>query len=123
MASPGPRRVLVVEDDPDLREALCELLSDRHVEAHGVSDGQQAVYYLMVEPTPRAIVLDLRLPLINGWDLLAWLRDEPACRDVPVVVVSGAPIERLELALDHAPIAWLQKPIDPRALRQVVAAL
>ncbi|MCO5165531.1 MAG: response regulator [Planctomycetes bacterium] len=123
MASLDRQPILVVEDDPDLRQALCELLSDREVEARGVPDGQQAVYYLMVEPPPRAIVLDLRLPLLNGWDLLAWVRGEPACRDVPVVVLSGAPVERVELALEHAPVAWLLKPVDPRALRRAVAGL
>lgn len=113
--------VLVVEDDPDLRDSLCELLSTSDVDATGVGDGQQALYWLM--PPPRAVVLDLRLPVINGWDLLGWLREQPEWRDLPVVVVSGAPVEHVELTLTHEPIAWLQKPIDPRALSALVEAL
>ncbi len=115
--------VLVVEDDPDLRDSLCELLSTSDVDATGVGDGQQALYWLMLEPPPRAVVLDLRLPVINGWDLLGWLREQPEWRDLPVVVVSGAPVEHVELTLTHEPIAWLQKPIDPRALSALVEAL
>lgn len=115
--------VLVVEDDPDLREALCELLSTQDVDVTGVGDGEQAVYWLMLQPPPRAMVLDLRLPVINGWDLLTWLREQPEWRDLPVVVVSGAPIEHVELTLSNGPVAWLQKPVDPRALSVVVEAL
>lgn len=122
-ASPERPALLVVEDDDDLREAMCELLSSSAVEAIGVSTGEQAVYWLMLQPPPLAIVLDLRLPVINGWDLLAWLRAEPGCVAVPVVIVSGAPLERLELALVHGPAAWLRKPVDPRALVKVVDGL
>lgn len=122
-APPGRPAVLVVEDDADLREAMVELLATSDVDVTGVGDGEQAVYWLMLEPPPRAVVLDLRLPVINGWDLLTWLREQPEWRDLPVVVISGAPVEHVELTLAHEPVAWLQKPVDPRALAAVVEAL
>lgn len=118
---------MVVEDDPDLRELLCCMLTSDQIEALGFGDGQAAAEHLMREAPPAAIVLDLRLPLINGWDLLAWARRQPGLEETPVVVISGAPLERVELALEHTPVTWLQKPVDPsdlvRALETALAGL
>lgn len=112
--------ILVVEDDDDLRTALCELLDGSRRETHGVGDGEQAVYYLMLEPTPDAILLDLRLPVLNGWDFLEWLRAESDFCQIPVVLLTGAPLEYLEVALPLGPTAWLRKPVDPRTLLRAV---
>jgi CheY-like chemotaxis protein len=118
------RIVMVVEDDPDLRELLCCVLSSDRVEARGFADGHKAAEHLMREEPPSAILLDLRLPVLNGWDLLTWLRRQPGLEETPVLVMSGAPVERLELTLEHQPAACLRKPFDPddliRALEQAL---
>lgn len=110
------RTIMVVEDDPDLRELLCCMLTSEHMEAVGFADGHKAAEHLMREAPPSAILLDLRLPILNGWDLLTWARRQPGLEETPVVVISGAPVERVELALEHPPVTWLQKPIDPSEL-------
>ncbi|MCO5167359.1 MAG: response regulator [Planctomycetes bacterium] len=110
------RTIMVVEDDPDLRELLCCLLTSDHVQTVGYPDGHKAAEHLMREAPPAAILLDLRLPVLNGWDLLAWARRQPGLEDVPVVVISGATFERAELTLEHPPVTWLPKPVDPAAL-------
>lgn len=115
-----PPTVLVVEDDDDLRECLCDLLDGRARRARGVPDGEQAVHHLLCEPAPAAILLDLRLPVLNGWDFLEWLRGESDFRAIPVVLLTGAPLEYLEVALPHGPTAWLRKPVDPRTLVRAI---
>ncbi|MBX3470661.1 MAG: response regulator transcription factor [Planctomycetes bacterium] len=114
MTSP---RVLVVEDDPDLRDALCGVLAAEPFEPVPVKSADEALDYLVFQQAPAAVILDLRLPgELNGWDLLQWMRRDSDLKGVPVVVVSGAPLERVELTLDHAPRACLLKPFDPAAL-------
>jgi CheY-like chemotaxis protein len=112
----GPR-VLVVEDDPDLRDVLCRVLATEPYEPVPARDGDEALDMLVFQPAPAVVVLDLRLPgELNGWDLLQWMRRDPELREIPVVIVSGAPLERIELTLEHSPTACLTKPVDPAAL-------
>lgn len=117
------RTIMVVEDDPDLRELLCCMLTSDQVEALGFPDGHKAAEHLMREAPPSAILLDLRLPILNGWDLLTWARRQPGLEETPVVVISGAPVERVELALEHSPVTWLAKPIDPSELVRALEAV
>lgn len=113
--------VLVVEDDPALRDVLCRTFIEERLAAVGVRDGDEALDYLVFQPPPAVVVLDLRLPgELNGWDILQWMRRDQGLRDVPVVVVSGAPLEHAELTLEHEPRACLQKPVDPEALLSLV---
>lgn len=115
--------VLVVEDQPELREVLCHVLTDGPILAVGVEDGQAALEFLRARPAPGAIVLDLLLPRVDGCRVLDWLRTEPHLADVPVVVISAAPRDTIAVALAHAPAQFLPKPLDAvrlvRAVRSV----
>lgn len=113
-------RVLVVEDDPDLRDALCDALATARIETRSVGTGAEAIEELTFEPLPDAVVLDLRLPATDGWAVLRWLRGAGGLRHLPVVVVSGAPVEHAELALAHGVAAYLRKPVH---LADLVQAL
>ncbi|MCO5167353.1 MAG: response regulator [Planctomycetes bacterium] len=118
--------VLVVEDDPQLRTAICDALGAARLHAVGVADGAAALDHLTFEPAPDAVVLDLRLPVLDGWSLLAWMRREGGLRHVPVVVLSGAPLEHLELVGPFEPAACLRKPAGAtellRTLQQLLGA-
>lgn len=115
--------VLVVEDQPELREVLCHVLTDASITAIGVEDGQAAVEHLRANPAPAAIVLDLLLPRLDGCRVLDWLRTEPRLASVPVVVISAAPRDTIAVALAHGPAQFLPKPLDAvrlvRAVRTV----
>jgi CheY-like chemotaxis protein len=83
------RSVMVVEDDDDARAAICELLAARGFVSYAVGDGARALALLdeLRDDPPGCIVLDLDLPVMNGWELLERLRarsDAP-----PVIVLSG----------------------------------
>jgi len=110
------RRVLVVEDDADLREALVGLLVAEGHEVEGVGDGRAALESMRAR-RPDVVVLDLMLPIMDGWEVLAVQRSEPGLAEIPVVVVSGnaTPVA----AAAHADL-YLVKPLDARTIMQAV---
>lgn len=118
-----PLVVLVVEDQPELREVLCHVLSDGDVVAVGVPDGAAALEFLEREPAPAALILDLVLPRVDGWQVLDRLRVEPQLAPMPIVIISAAPRERVAQALAHGPALFLPKPLDAvrlvRSIRRV----
>jgi CheY-like chemotaxis protein len=82
--------VLVVDDDPDSREVLCEYLHRVGYDAHGVPGGNEAIHAAM-ERRPVAIVLDLYMPRMDGREFLAVLRSYVRLQHVPVVVWTAFP--------------------------------
>lgn len=82
------RRVLVVEDEPNISEALRFILSRRgwHVDVTG--DGAEALTAIRGH-VPNLVILDLMLPGISGFDILRALRDDPGTRDLPVLMLTA----------------------------------
>jgi CheY-like chemotaxis protein len=88
---PGVRhRVLVVDDDPDLREAIADAL---RFEGHRVTEaanGREALE-MVRRQRPSVIVTDLVMPVMSGWELVGALAADPSLRAIPVIVVSASP--------------------------------
>src|SRR5437773_8234404 len=81
-------RVLVVDDDPDLRAVLREALQDEGYAVDEAADGVEALAALDAA-CPDAIVLDLALPGMDGWEFAHLLRGHP-CGGAPIIVISAA---------------------------------
>jgi CheY-like chemotaxis protein len=111
------RVVLVVEDDADLRNELAELLAEVGYRVHACANGAEALAQLEQAPPPSIILLDLMLPVMNGWNFFSAIRDDPRLAHVPVVVMSTG--ERLA----SAPVstAYLEKPITREVLLEALA--
>jgi DNA-binding NtrC family response regulator len=88
-STPGRLDVLVVDDDADTCEAVAEALTDAGYVARCVGDGVQALKLLRNGPTPKVILLDLMMPRMSGWILFKEIRDLPALKDVPVILMTG----------------------------------
>ncbi|MGZ3414311.1 MAG: response regulator, partial [Isosphaeraceae bacterium] len=86
--APRTKRLLVVEDNDIERQSIVELLDDKDIELTAVATGGEALDALLGR-TYDCVVLDLRLPDINGFELLEKFRAEPALQDLPVVVFTG----------------------------------
>jgi CheY-like chemotaxis protein len=111
--------VLVVDDDEAIRAAVAEILQLCGYEVVVAADGQEAVELLEAEAiVPKAIVLDLMMPRMDGWSFLGRLRGDPRFQDLPVVVTSAFAGE-----LPDGADAWLPKPFDPMQLDRAVARL
>ncbi len=114
------RPLLLVEDDALLREMLSAFLADKGFEVHAAADGVEALEMIISEGVwPAVIVLDLGLPRLNGWELLAVLGRDRRLARVPRVVITG--FERPGVAGDDG-TSVLRKPFDSgdlvRALRR-----
>ena len=109
--------MLVVEDDPDLRDAIICALHDHGYAALSAPDGAAALRMLDAM-TPDAILLDLMMPEMDGFEFLAARAERPDLAGIPVVIASGAPPER-ELASS----TWTEFVSKPYDLPTLIATL
>ena len=114
-----PKKIVYVcDDDSASRDILNYFLKERGYDVRGIASGQELLR-AVAERKPDAILLDLFMPDMNGWETLARLKSEPHAADVPVIVVSVlSPDETGATGLDLA--GWVQKPLDEKALAGVV---
>ncbi len=107
--------VLVVDDDPDIRDALREVLEAEGFVVVCAANGAEALAVLHAGVLPRLVVLDLMMPVMNGWEVLAAVRADRALSDIPVAVISAA----LGRAPPKDATCALSKPIDLDALLDI----
>jgi CheY-like chemotaxis protein len=82
------KEVLVVEDDPPMREMLCRMLEDKEWTVAQAENGLAALESV-THRQPSLIVLDLKMPVMDGFEMIAELNKHEDWRKIPVVVVSG----------------------------------
>jgi CheY-like chemotaxis protein len=113
------RPVLVVDDDLDIREALTETLQDRGFAVRAAANGREALNLVRALVVPPAmILLDLMMPVMDGYEFLAARKAEPALESIPVAVITaGYGVDRNRLG-DQVPV--LRKPVD---VEEIVRAL
>ena len=109
--SANDNTVLVVEDDPDIREVLAQLLAPEGYLVATAEHGEDALAWLRQNPTPCAILLDLMMPVMDGLTFLRAMRAEPALAGIPVVVLSAAGPD-LMARTAHDVIACLPKSVE-----------
>jgi len=108
------RRILVVDDDQDVREYLTAVLEDAGAEVFAVGDGAAAVDAARVVK-PDLITLDISMPGRDGGEVLAELRGDEAVSHIPVCIITGRP-ELRRLIYERPvrpPEGFETKPIDP----------
>jgi CheY-like chemotaxis protein len=111
--------VLIVEDDSALREALAQVLSDEGYELLSARDGLEAVNCLKKGNRPDVILLDLSMPVVNGWEFRMFQKRDPELARIPVVLITAGGYSREEVAWLE-PSAMIPKPIDLSVLLAVV---
>ncbi len=112
--------LLVVEDDPDVREALAGVLHDAGYLTSWANDGGAAIAALRCGPRPAAILLDLMMPGMDGFDFRVVQRSDPAIADIPIILLSAVRgAERAAEKLEAA--AYLPKPAPIEQLLAVVS--
>lgn len=113
-------RVLVVDDDDDIRSLLRELLEEfGHYQVSEAANGAEALALIRRSAQkPELILLDLMMPVMNGFELARRLRADPETASIPVVVIS-ATATRSD-AKDLGSVAFLPKPFRAEALLSTV---
>src|ERR1044071_4302650 len=90
MTPPDSASVLVVEDDPALREVYAEVLGTEGYPVRLAANGHEALTLLSTHgDLPCVVLLDLRMPVMDGWELVTRLRESDAWRELPIVVVAA----------------------------------
>src|SRR4051794_8877673 len=113
--------VLIVEDDPDTREMLERFLELEGFAVRSAANGQDALQALAGDRRPSVIVLDLMMPVMNGWQFREAQRQHPTLSSIPVIVVTAAG-PRSEIPAIAAD-GWLSKPVDLERLLTTINAL
>jgi CheY-like chemotaxis protein len=115
------KRILVVDDSRVTRELIKVYLIARDVTLLEAADGEEALAQVRAEP-PDLVLADMRMPKLDGSGLCEALRDDPATRHVPVVILtSNKDLETRRRARTAGAREVLQKPIQPQALLEAVA--
>ena len=108
--------VLIVDDDPDILEVTSFVLENEGFGIETARHGEEALQRLRVGTRPAVVLLDLMMPVMNGWQFLEEVAKDPSLKTIPVVVLTAA--TRVEVA---GAVEVLQKPIDLELLIEVVA--
>jgi CheY-like chemotaxis protein len=115
--------VLLIDDDADLREAMASVLEENGCQVVVAGNGQQALERLRLgKLRPTLILLDLMMPVMDGWKFRDVQRGDPQLADIPIVVVSAYSNVRAE-AQHIGAAAWLKKPVELATLLRTIRSI
>lgn len=129
------KKILLVEDNPDDQELIRMALEESHVanELVAVSDGAQALDYLFgtgiyagrdISDMPEVILLDLKLPKVNGLEVLSRLRNNSRTALLPIVILtSSSEDEDILASYKLGANSYVRKPVDFNRFAQAVQSL
>jgi signal transduction histidine kinase len=113
-------RILVIEDEEVIRESLEPLLGEEGYEVVFAENGREALRRLYTETHPDIIVLDLRMPVMDGWEFRTIQKDDPQLKLIPVIAISA---DGSAQAAAISAQAYLRKPVDPKQLLATIAKI
>jgi two-component system, cell cycle response regulator DivK len=115
-ASVTNRRILVVEDQEDNRRILRDLLTSRGYDLVEAEDGEKALA-MAQDRRPDLILMDVQIPLLDGYEVTRRLKADPALRDIPIIVVTSYALSGDESKARAAGCnAYVSKPYSARQL-------
>ena len=119
--APAQKLILVVDDERDIVEILCDYLEDAGFRGVGVYDGQEAIAAIQQQP-PVALILDIKMPGVDGYGVIRWVKRHPVHRRLPIIVLTATKLLRIDHQLPgHSePLVTVPKPCPPE---QLVAAV
>lgn len=114
IADPSNPLVLVCDDDPSIRDVMQAMLEKQGYRALAVASGQAAIEQAVAQP-PDAILLNLMMPGMHGWETLAILKQQPKTQKIPIIILSGLLPDAREVP--HPGISdWIVKPPEQQQL-------
>jgi CheY-like chemotaxis protein len=112
------QHILVVDDDPAIRDVVADILEISDYPVQTAVNGAEALEKIR-QDQPAAVLLDLMMPVMDGWEFLRACRNESPCSHVPIVVMSAAR-EASDVADELGAQAFLPKPFELDAILSVV---
>ena len=112
-------KILIIEDDPDIRGTLKEVLELEDMEVLLACDGQQGLEQLRADSGIELVLLDLMMPVMNGWEFLEKKKMNAEWSKIPVIAVSAAGVKPTEVPVQ----AFIKKPLDLTVLIDTIYKL
>src|ERR1700750_2062667 len=114
------RKVLIVDDDDDIRDSMVDFLTEEGYLAIGMRGGEQALSHLAWAALPDVILLDFNMPGMNGGEVVGRLSENPRWGGIPVILCSGSSLGAVRRDLSAQVFAVLPKPFDLDHLMELV---
>jgi two-component system cell cycle response regulator DivK len=113
---PQRPRILVVDDFPDGREMVSEYLAFRGFDVFEAANGKEAIEATL-RVKPAVVLMDLAMPVVDGWEATRRLKADPATKNIPVIVISAHALDGAEASAQKAGCdAYIRKPNDMSVL-------
>jgi len=107
--------VLIVDDDPDLLDVTTFVIENEGMPVETARNGEEALALLTAGRLPALVLLDLMMPVMNGWEFLAAVASDPTFERIPIVVMTATEHDAVPGALEV-----VTKPMDLKELLQLV---
>ena len=110
------KKIVIAEDDPPSAELMCDFLTAHHYDVTVACDGAEAVRKIE-QVSPHLILLDIQMPVLDGFAVLRWLKNQPALSAIPVAALTAYAMRGdRERILNAGFDAHIPKPVDVAAL-------
>ena len=117
------KKILVIDDDPDVMDLVQTALSSAGYEVHAAYDGKQGVEKIKKQ-RPDLLIMDLTMPIMDGWAVLIALKKDPNYTAIPVMIItSSKEIQNIEKAKKLGVQSYLVKPFDPQKMIKIARHL
>jgi len=117
---PSPRCLLFIEDDEATRRSLAEALQGDGFEVVTAANGREGLELLKEGLRPSAILLDVMMPVMDGWDFRHAQSIDPHLRDIPVLLVTASGFSAETLRVQFGDVELIRKPIHYAGLLQTL---
>jgi len=114
----GKKLILIADDEPAIREILKEYLADGEYVCIEATNGEQALK-LALEKKPALILMDAKMPILDGFSATMRLKKDPNTKNIPIVTITG--LAEVESSKICGADACLQKPFDSKELQNTIS--
>ena len=119
-----PKRVLVADDDPVVRHLVITMLKQREYEAVVARDGREAYRILQTDSRFSAAIFDMRMPFLEGLDLIRYMKSERRLMKIPIMMISAEQdLKLMASSFAAGATAFLPKPFTPDQLQGAIRML
>ncbi|MFL5814731.1 MAG: response regulator [Bdellovibrionia bacterium] len=113
------KNILIIEDDESIRKMIASVLEIEGYSISAAANGKQALETIQNGALPDIILLDMMMPVMNGWDFLDFVRANATTSKIPIIVVSAY----AEIAKSVKPNAVVPKPVQLKSLLKAIEGL
>lgn len=113
------KKILVIEDDDDIRISLREILELEKLNVVLAANGQQGLDQLGAHSDVRVVLLDMMMPVMDGWEFLKRMKSNQQWSSIPVIAISAAGLNPSTVSAEF----FLKKPLDLEVLLDTIQRL